>query len=104
MKYETDDLRIASLRAVTTPRELCEEIAITEQAARTTRETRRAIQAGLPGKDPRLMVGAGPCSIRDPAAAREYAGRLLELKRELEDDLLGVMRVYFEKPRTTVGW
>jgi 3-deoxy-7-phosphoheptulonate synthase len=104
MKYETDDLRIASIRAVTTPRELCEEIAITEQAARTTWETRRAIHAVLTGKDPRLMVVAGPCSIHDPAAAREYAGRLLELKRELEDDLLVVMRVYFEKPRTTVGW
>jgi 3-deoxy-7-phosphoheptulonate synthase len=104
MKFETDDLRIASIKAVTPPREVCEEIPISEAAARTTWETRNAIHALLTGQDDRLMVVAGPCSIHDPAAALDYGRRLLALKRELERDLLVVMRVYFEKPRTTIGW
>lgn len=104
MKYETDDLRIASIKAVTPPAEVCEEIPITDQAARTTWETRNAIHDILAGRDDRLMVVAGPCSIHDTAAALDYGRRLLAVKRELERDLLVVMRVYFEKPRTTVGW
>ena len=104
MKFETDDLRIASIKAVTPPAEVCEEIPITEQAARTTWETRKAIHDILTGKDDRLMVVAGPCSIHDTAAALEYGRRLVALKRDLGRDLLIVMRVYFEKPRTTVGW
>jgi 3-deoxy-7-phosphoheptulonate synthase len=104
MKYETDDLRIASIKAVTPPREVCEEIPITEQSARTTWEARNAIHAILAGEDDRLMVVAGPCSIHDPVAALEYARRLLALKQELQRELLIIMRVYFEKPRTTVGW
>ncbi|HEY7841862.1 MAG TPA: 3-deoxy-7-phosphoheptulonate synthase [Gammaproteobacteria bacterium] len=104
MKYETDDLRIASIKAVTPPREVCEEIPITDQAARTTWETRTAIHDVLAGQDDRLMVVAGPCSIHDTVAALDYGRKLLAAKRELERDLLIVMRVYFEKPRTTVGW
>ncbi len=104
MTYETDDLRIASIKAVTPPREVCEEIQISEAAARLTWETRRDIHNILSGDDDRLLVVAGPCSIHDPDAAREYAGQLKKLKDELRDDLLIVMRVYFEKPRTTVGW
>jgi 3-deoxy-7-phosphoheptulonate synthase len=104
MKYETDDLRIASIKAVTPPAEVCEEIPISEQAARTTWEARKAIHDILAGNDDRLMVVAGPCSIHDPAAALDYGRRLLALKQELERELLIVMRVYFEKPRTTVGW
>jgi len=104
MKYETDDLRIASIKAVTPPREVCEEIPITEQSAQTTWEARRGIHAILAGEDDRLMVVAGPCSIHDTTAALDYGRRLLALKRELERELLIVMRVYFEKPRTTVGW
>ena len=101
---ETDDLRIASIKAVTPPTEICEEIPITEAAAETTWLTRQAIGNLLDGTDDRLMVVAGPCSIHDVDAAREYAGRLRPLIDKFRDDLLIVMRVYFEKPRTTVGW
>ena len=101
---ETSDLRIASIKAVTPPAEICEEIPITEAAAETTWRTRQAIGKLLNGTDDRLMVVAGPCSIHDVAAAREYAGRLGPLIEKYRDDLLIVMRVYFEKPRTTVGW
>ena len=101
---ETDDLRIASIKAVTPPAEICEEIPITEAAAETTWLTRQAIGNLLNGADQRLMVVAGPCSIHDVDAAREYAGRLKTLIGKYSDDLLIVMRVYFEKPRTTVGW
>ncbi len=100
----TDDLRIASIKAVTPPTEICEEIPITEAAAETTWQTRQAIGNLLDGTDDRLMVVAGPCSIHDVDAAREYAGRLKPLIDKFRDDLLIVMRVYFEKPRTTVGW
>ena len=104
MKYQTDDLRIAAIKAVTPPREVCEEIQISDAAARLTWETRRAIHDILTGDDDRLLLVVGPCSIHDPAAAKEYAARLKPVKDALQDDLLIVMRVYFEKPRTTVGW
>jgi 3-deoxy-7-phosphoheptulonate synthase len=77
---------------------------MSERAARTVLGTRAAIQRLLSGADDRLLVITGPCSIHDTDAAREYAGRLKRLINELADDLLIVMRVYFEKPRTTVGW
>ncbi|MBM2829745.1 MAG: phospho-2-dehydro-3-deoxyheptonate aldolase [Gammaproteobacteria bacterium] len=104
MKYQTDDLRIESIKAVTSPAEVCEEIPISEKAAKTTYETRLAIHNILHGNDDRLLVIAGPCSIHDIKAAREYASRLKPLIDKFSDDLLIVMRVYFEKPRTTVGW
>lgn len=104
MKYQTDDLRIESIKAVTSPAEVCEEIPISEKAAKTTYETRLAIHNILHGDDDRLLVIAGPCSIHDIKAAREYASRLKLLIGKFSDDLLIVMRVYFEKPRTTVGW
>ena len=100
----TSDLRIASIKAVTPPTEICEEISITEAAAETTWRTRQAIGAILSGADQRLLVITGPCSIHDVNAAREYAGRLRGLIEKYQNDLLIVMRVYFEKPRTTVGW
>ena len=102
--HATDDLRIASIKAVTPPVEICEEIPISEAAAETTWQARQAIGDLLNGADDRLMVVAGPCSIHDVGAAREYAGRLKTLSEKYRDDLLIVMRVYFEKPRTTVGW
>ncbi|MBI1732624.1 MAG: 3-deoxy-7-phosphoheptulonate synthase AroG [Gammaproteobacteria bacterium] len=104
MEFKTDDLRIVSIKAVTSPLEICEEIPITEAAARCTAESRQAIHRILYGEDDRLLVIAGPCSIHDPAAALEYGTRLGELKRELAAELHLVMRVYFEKPRTIVGW
>jgi 3-deoxy-7-phosphoheptulonate synthase len=99
MKYNTDDLRIESIKAVTSPAEITEEIPITEKAAITTYETREAIHNILEGKDKRLLVITGPCSIHDTRAAFDYA-----LKDKFKNELLIVMRVYFEKPRTTVGW
>jgi 3-deoxy-7-phosphoheptulonate synthase len=102
--YNTDDLRIASIKAVATPTEICEEIPVSETATQTTYSSRQDIHNILKQKDDRLVVIAGPCSIHDPVAALEYAGRLSSLKKELENELLIIMRVYFEKPRTTVGW
>ena len=104
MNYKTDDLRIESIKAVTTPLEVCKEIPITEQAAKTTALTRSAIHDILDRKDNRLIVIAGPCSIHDVEAAEEYASKLKSLIDKYSDDLLIIMRVYFEKPRTTVGW
>ena len=104
MKYKTDDLRISGLQEVLPPEELHREYPITEQASDTVYHTRQAIHDILSGNDSRLLVVVGPCSIHDPKAAREYAQRLKNIIEELEDDLCIVMRVYFEKPRTTVGW
>ena len=104
MQYKTDDLRIESIKAVTSPAEICEEIPVTEAAAKTTYETRQSIHNILEGTDDRLLVITGPCSIHDIKAAKEYASRLKPLIDKYRNDLLIVMRVYFEKPRTTVGW
>ncbi len=101
---KTDDLRIADVSPVINPHMLLEQIPGTDSAAATTTGARQEIQDILDGNDDRILVIVGPCSIHDPAAAREYATRLLAEKRRLADDLLIVMRVYFEKPRTTVGW
>ncbi len=103
-RYQTDDLRIARIDEVANPLTVCDEYPITEQAAKTTFETRRAIHEILQGGDDRLLVVIGPCSIHDVEAARDYAGRLKPVREALSRDLLIVMRVYFEKPRTTVGW
>ncbi len=102
--YNTDDLRIASIKAVATPTEICEEILITQTAKQTTYSARQTIHNILSADDDRLLVIAGPCSIHDTTAALEYAERLKQLKDDLQEDLLIIMRVYFEKPRTTVGW
>ena len=104
MSDSTEDLRIINIKEVVSPDQLHEALPITDHAAETVRETRTAIHRILGGEDDRLLAIMGPCSIHDPQAAREYAERLLRLKAELADDLLIVMRVYFEKPRTTVGW
>lgn len=104
MKYATDDLRIESIKAVTPPAEICEELPVTVAAAKTTYETRQAIHNILQGSDDRLLVVTGPCSIHDTEAAIEYAKRLKPLIDKHRNDLLIIMRVYFEKPRTTVGW
>ena len=100
----TDDLRIASIKQVINPAEINQELPISNQAAKTTLKTREEIHRILTGEDDRLLLISGPCSIHDPKAALEYASRLLPLKEKYKDDLLVVMRVYFEKPRTTVGW
>jgi 3-deoxy-7-phosphoheptulonate synthase len=102
--HRTDDLRIRETTPVLSPRELHEEYPLSETAANTVYDTRHAIQRILHGRDERLLVVVGPCSVHDPEAALEYAGRLKPLREALAEQLLIVMRVYFEKPRTTVGW
>jgi len=104
MKPVTENLRIASVSPVATPAQVQDELPLSEAAAETTAAARREVAAVLSGDDARLLVIVGPCSIHDPAAALDYAAQLKELRAELADDLLIVMRVYFEKPRTTVGW
>ncbi len=104
MEYRTDDLRIKEIKELLSPSHVLGEFPITERAARTVYETRLAIHRILHGADDRLLVIMGPCSIHDVKAAKEYAGKLKEAKDRLDADLLVVMRVYFEKPRTTIGW
>ncbi|HEY0879332.1 MAG TPA: 3-deoxy-7-phosphoheptulonate synthase AroG [Zeimonas sp.] len=104
MTHSTDDLRIRAIKELAPPAHLLREFAIDAAAAETTFESRRSIHRILHGEDDRLIVVIGPCSIHDPAAAREYARRLVEQRSRLAGDLEVVMRVYFEKPRTTVGW
>ena len=104
MFYPTDDLRIKWTKVVLPPVFLEEELPITEQASATVFKTRNEICDILSGKDHRLIVVVGPCSIHDTEAAREYAIRLKEAIAEFSRDLCLVMRVYFEKPRTTLGW
>lgn len=104
MKFKTDDLRIQGITEVVPPEQLHAQFPATETATKTIHETRQQIHDILHGDDDRLLVIIGPCSIHDPDAAREYASRLKPLREELSHDLLIVMRVYFEKPRTTVGW
>jgi 3-deoxy-7-phosphoheptulonate synthase len=100
----TDDLRISEIKELTTPQEVVREIPRTLTATRVVMAARNAIHAILHGTDDRLLVVVGPCSIHDPVAAVDYAERLAGLREQLADRLEIVMRVYFEKPRTTVGW
>src|SRR5262245_48188586 len=104
MQYRTDDLRVLGIRELVQPVDVLREYPLSEKAAKTTYETRQAIHRILHGADDRILVVIGPCSIHDVTAAREYAGKLKEVKDRLAAELIVVMRVYFEKPRTTVGW
>ena len=100
----TDDLRISAVRALIAPQLLTEELPIDAASLATVTHARQAVHRVLHGADDRLVAVVGPCSIHDAGAALEYAGRLQAAARRLEHDLFIVMRVYFEKPRTTVGW
>lgn len=104
MTTRTDDLRIGSIDAVTPPAQLQEDLPLSDDMAQMVRETRTDIHNMLQGNDDRLLAIVGPCSIHDPEAAVEYAELLKKTRDELASDVLVVMRVYFEKPRTTVGW
>jgi len=104
MQHQTDDLRILALKELTPPSHLIREFPCTDKVAQTVANCRKALHRILHGKDDRLMVVVGPCSIHDPQAALEYAYRLNEVREQLGKELEIVMRVYFEKPRTTVGW
>jgi 3-deoxy-7-phosphoheptulonate synthase len=99
-----EDVRIRDVRPLISPALLQYELAVSESVQLFVEESRRKIAAILRGDDPRLLVVVGPCSIHDSEQALEYARRLHALSAQLEQDLLLVMRVYFEKPRTTVGW
>ncbi|MCO5094444.1 MAG: 3-deoxy-7-phosphoheptulonate synthase [Xanthomonadaceae bacterium] len=104
MNQPTDDLRIREIRALPTPAELMAEVPCDAVSSRTVRQSRRVLHDILHGVDDRLAVVIGPCSIHDPAAALEYAQRLARERERFTGTLEIVMRVYFEKPRTTVGW
>lgn len=99
-----EDLNVASTETLITPEALKKEMPLSDKATETVANSRQAIYDIMDGKDHRLFVVVGPCSIHDVEAARDYAQRLKKLADEVSDTLLIVMRVYFEKPRTTVGW
>jgi 3-deoxy-7-phosphoheptulonate synthase len=103
-KLATDDVRIVEIKALIKPAEIIEKLKESDVSTENILATRRAIHRLLLGEDDRLLVVVGPCSIHDTKAGLEYAKRLLAVRKYLSDDLLIVMRVYFEKPRTTVGW
>jgi len=100
----TRDTRITGYEPLLPPAALLDELPLGDKAAATVERTRSEVRAVLDGEDGRLLVIAGPCSVHDPVAALDYAGRLAALRDELADSLLVVMRVYFEKPRTVTGW
>ena len=104
MQHNTDNVRIISSAPMVSPNTLIEKLPLSDKAASGVVSSRNAIKNILYGNDNRLMVLVGPCSIHDTKAAMEYAKKLSQLKEELTEDLFIVMRVYFEKPRTTVGW
>jgi 3-deoxy-7-phosphoheptulonate synthase len=101
---KTDDLRIDAIHPLISPAVLAYQIPLSETAASGVASAREQASAILKGEDDRLLVVVGPCSIHDPEAALEYAAKLKEAAGKYQDDLLIIMRVYFEKPRTTVGW
>lgn len=104
MKYQTDDTRITGMEEVEAPQVLIRDLPISDAASALVLNSRREIADILSGRDDRLLVVVGPCSIHDPKAALEYGTRLQGEIDRLKDDLKIVMRVYFEKPRTRIGW
>jgi 3-deoxy-7-phosphoheptulonate synthase len=104
MSRRTEDLRVLEVRPLLPAAILHEDIPASDAAEEMIAETRASIENILAGKDPRLVVVVGPCSIHDIVGAREYAERLREVAERLKDRLLIIMRCYFEKPRTTIGW
>ncbi|KAI8376044.1 3-deoxy-7-phosphoheptulonate synthase [Radiomyces spectabilis] len=99
-----EDLRITGYNALLTPAYLQEEFPASKNSEETVSKARQEAQAILSGKDDRLLIIVGPCSIHDTEAAKEYCQRLLKVKERLQNEVLIIMRSYFEKPRTTVGW
>ena len=104
MRYETDDLRIRETKELISPAQIHEQLPISVRASELIHQTRQTIHRIIHGLDDRVLVVVGPCSIHDIAAAHEYAHRLMPLRAEHHENLEIIMRVYFEKPRTTVGW
>jgi len=103
-RHRTDDLRITGLNPLISPAVLAYYLPLTEQASELVASARAQADAILRGDDDRLLAVVGPCSIHDPEAALEYAGKLKQVAERVKDDVFVIMRVYFEKPRTTVGW
>lgn len=101
---QVDNLHVRGISRLITPAQIKEQFPAEDASIETTIQGRRTARAIIAGEDPRLLVVIGPCSIHDPQAAIDYAGRLLELSREISDRVYVIMRVYFEKPRTTIGW
>ena len=104
MTAKTQDLRVVSFEPLEAPAQVVAQQPLSEAAATTVLAGRDELRQALSGRDRRFVAIIGPCSIHDPKAALEYAGRLMELRERYHDRLLIVMRVYFEKPRTSVGW
>lgn len=104
MRYNTDDLRIVETKELVSPGQIIEQFPITDHISEVVHGSRQAIHRILNGEDDRLLIVVGPCSIHDIDAAREYAAKLKDLRTLCRTELEIVMRVYFEKPRTTVGW
>jgi 3-deoxy-7-phosphoheptulonate synthase len=104
MLRRTDDLRIDQIRPLVSPEIVIEELPVDDRVLGLVERSRRTVAQILSGADDRLLVVVGPCSIHDPTAALDYGRRLKTVAGRLERDLFVVMRVYFEKPRTTVGW
>ena len=104
MRYQTDNLRISGMQELLPAVKLMEEQPISETSSKLVYESRNKISEIIAQNDDRLMVVVGPCSIHDPKAALDYAGNLVEASKKFEETLQIIMRVYFEKPRTTVGW
>jgi 3-deoxy-7-phosphoheptulonate synthase len=104
VQAKIDDLRIRTIEPLISPQQLIDELGRTNSAETTVAGTRDRLHRILNGEDDRLIVIIGPCSIHDPVAALDYAQRLATERERLQDDLEIIMRVYFEKPRTTIGW
>lgn len=104
LKDDIDDINISSMQPLITPAQLKAELPLSETAYQSVATGRETVRNILNGDDKRLFVVIGPCSIHDPKAAHEYADRLKALSEKVKDTLFLIMRVYFEKPRTTVGW
>ena len=104
MTLKTDDLRIIETQELSTPEDVRQELPITDLSAKTILNSRKVIEDILDEKDDRVFVVIGPCSIHDPIAAMDYAKKLKKISQEVSENLFIIMRVYFEKPRTTVGW
>ena len=104
MALKTDDLRIIEMQELSTPDEVRGELPVTESDAKNILSSRKTIENILDEKDDRIFVVVGPCSIHDPIAAMDYANRLKKISDKVSSNLFIVMRVYFEKPRTTIGW
>ena len=101
---QLQNVNVASSDLLATPEQVKKRLPMTSRAAESVYKARESVRAILERRDPRLFVVVGPCSIHDVAAAREYAARLKDLAAQVDSTLLLIMRVYFEKPRTTVGW